>query len=358
MSDKLGVAVIGCGRISRSHFAAVSSQPELATLVAAVDTERALAEAAASSYGAQAVLTDIGAALERKDVDAVVLCLPNHLHAEVSILAAKAGKHVLVEKPMANSAAEAVAMVEAVERSGTVLAVGQCRRYFGAIRHLAENKANFGPLISIQVSLGVFWNSAQAPWWRDPSKANGLVIGLNGSHVIDFVQMMMEADPVRVHAEAVRRNACWEGEDEAMMLFSYPDRRLATVHLSFNQQPEENRKVLVFETGTAVVVADRHLSFNGKTLVEPGADENRHYLDEAVEFRRQFREFVMATRKQPNLAVSAAEGLRLTRTLDAVLQAFRSGEVVRLNGREAGANGMLAPSQRGAVASDLQPNKG
>jgi predicted dehydrogenase len=313
----------------------------LATLIAAVDADKSLADSAADRYGAKLALTDIEAVLARGDIDAVVLCLPNHLHAPVSIMAANAGKHVLVEKPMANAAEEAVAMAQAAERNGTMLAVAQCRRHFRAIQHLVDAKTEFGPLISAQVSLGVYWGDAQAPWWRDPSKAGGLVIGLNGSHVVDFVQLIMEADPIRVHAEAVRRKAYWEGEDEAMMLLAYPDRRLASIHLSFNQDPVENRKVLVYERGTAVVENDRHLSFNGKTLVEPGEDENRHYLDEAIEFRRQFREFVLALHGQPNRSVTAAEGIRLTRTLDAVHQAFRTGDSVRLDPIESGADASL-----------------
>ncbi|WP_109476334.1 Gfo/Idh/MocA family oxidoreductase [Paraburkholderia sp. C35] len=323
-----GIAVIGCGRISRSHLAAVATQPELATLVAAVDSDMSLATQAKQRYGAQHALDDVDAALARSDVEAVILCLPNHLHASVAIKAARAGKHVLVEKPMADTADQAHAMADAAREAGVVLAVAQCRRHFRAIRYLADHASDFGKLISAQVSLGVYWPDAQAPWWRDADKASGLVVALNGPHVLDFVQMVMQDDPLRVHAEAVRRNAFWAGEDEAMMLLAYPQGRIASVHLSFNQQPVENRKVLVYERGTAVVDNDTHLTFNGETLVAQGDDERRHYLDEAVEFQRQFREFALAIAGKPNRSVSAAEGIRLMRTLDAVHRAFRSGQSV------------------------------
>lgn len=330
MNPVPGIAVIGCGRISRSHLSAVSSQPELASLVAAVDSDLSLAQNAAARYGARIASDDIEEILARGDIDAVVLCLPNHLHASVAIRAAQAGKHVLVEKPMADTAADALAMADAAKRNGIVLAIAQCRRHFRAIQYLADAPARFGELISAQVSLGVYWGDAQAGWWREADKASGLVVALNGPHVLDFVQMVMAADPVRVHAEAVRRKDFWAGEDEAMILLAYPGRRLASVHLSFNQNPVENRKVLVFEHGTAVIEHDNHLSFNGETLVEPGEDEHRHYLDEAIEFRRQFREFALAIEGRPNRSVTAAEGLRLMRTLDAVHSAVRSGETVKL----------------------------
>jgi predicted dehydrogenase len=330
----LGIAVIGCGRISRSHLAAVVAESDLARLVATVDSNPSLAAEAAERYGARHALRSVDDALARDDVDAVVLCLPNHLHATVAIAAAQAGKHVLVEKPMADTEAEALKMADAAARHGVQFAVAQCRRHFRAIRYLIDHRSEFGALISAQVSLGVYWPDAQASWWREPDKAGGLVIALNGPHVLDFVQLVMDDDPLRVHAEAVRRKPYWAGEDEAMMLLAYPGDRLASVHLSFNQNPVEDRKVLVFEQGTAVIENDRRLSFNGKTLVEPGIDEDRHYLDEAVEFRRQFREFVLAVQGQPNRSVTADEGVRLIRTLDAVHQAFRTGEPVRLAPRQ------------------------
>ncbi|MGF6771780.1 putative dehydrogenase [Paraburkholderia sp. GAS199] len=332
MSRVTGIAVIGCGRISRSHLAAVSSQPELARLIATVDSDIGLALDAAKRYGAQVALDSVTDALARDDVDAVVICLPNHLHAPVAIEAARAGKHVLVEKPMADNAADARRMAEAAREGQVVLAVAQCRRHFRAIRYLAEHHAQFGRLISAQVSLGVYWAEAQAAWWREADKASGLVVALNGPHVLDFVQMVMGDDPLRVHAEAVRRNDFWAGEDEAMMLLAYPHKRLASVHLSFNQKPVENRKVLVFERGTAVIDNDTQLTFNGEMLVRQGDDEQRHYLDEAVEFQRQFREFALAIAGEPNHSVSAEEGIRLMRTLDAVHEAMRSGRTVELEG--------------------------
>jgi predicted dehydrogenase len=330
----LGTAVIGCGRISRSHLAAVNSHPDLAKLVAVVDADANLAQRAASEYGAEIAASTVDEVLARNDVHAVVICLPNDLHAPVAIAAARAGKHVLVEKPMATSAADAVAMAEAAEAAKITLAVAQCRRHFRAIQALDERRAEFGDLISIQVSLGVKWHEAQADWWRDPVRADSLVIALNGPHVLDFVHMMMKDLPLRVHAESVRKQEFWGGEDEAMILLAYPGKRIASVHLSFNQDPLEDRKVLVFEKGTAVLERDRKLLFNDQVLVEPGPEEGRHYLDEAVEFSRQFQEFVHAIRNQPNRSVLPEEGVRVMLTLEAALTAHKTQHVINVAAHE------------------------
>ena len=345
----LGTAVIGCGRISRSHLAAINHNPQLARLVAVVDENEVLRTRAAADYGSQLALSSVDEVLAHDEVEAVVICLPNDLHAPVALAAARAGKHVLVEKPMATSAADALAMAEAASAANITLAVAQCRRHFRAIQALNERRTEFGELISVQVSLGVKWHAPQADWWRDPVRADSLVVALNGPHVLDFVHMMMGELPLRVSCESARRQEFWGGADEAMILLSYPGDRLASVHLSFNQDPLEDRKVLVFEKGTAVVEQDRRLLFNGEVLVEPGSDEGRHYLDEAIEFSRQFEEFVRAVRGQNNRSVLAHEGVAVIQTLEAAILANKTHHVVHLEPADgASVNEAAQPKRKSA----------
>lgn len=323
----LGVAVIGCGRISFSHIHAIASQPRLGRLVAVVDSDAARARAAAAPYGARA-LTSLSQALSIDEVEAVDICLPNDMHADAAIEALEAGRHVLMEKPMAENAASALRMAEAAERSGRVLAIGQCRRHFRAMHVFMDRLGDLGEAFSVQVDLAVKWAEPQAPWWCEREKAAGLVIALNGPHALDFVQMVMGELPDRVHAESVRRQDVWSGEDEAMILLAYPRGRLASVRLSFNQQPPVDRKSVLCERGAARFVNDRALWIDERPVVEAAQDEARHYLDGAIEFSRQFAEFVKAARGQPSRSVRHGEGVQLMRVLDAVLEAAASGRVV------------------------------
>lgn len=313
----LGVAVVGCGRISFSHLRAITAQPQLGTLVAVVDVDRGLAEETAHRHGARFAFGSLDEALACKDVEAVDLCLPSFAHADATVIALKAGKHVLVEKPMADDAAAAARMVEAAKASGRILAVAQSKRQLAAIRYIQDNLASFGSLMTVEASFCVRWNGPQAPWWGTRRREQGLALALIGPHVLDFVQMVMGAMPHRVYAESVRRQSSWLADDEVTIMLAYPERRLATVHLSYNQDPPLIRKTLFFEGAIVVVDNDRDVQINGEMVLQVDPAEAHHALDGAIEFHRQFEEFVKAVRGQPNRCVFGQEGLQLMRVLEA-----------------------------------------
>src|SRR4051812_2863444 len=113
------VGLIGCGKVGRVHAAALRSIPE-AEFVAACDVSRDRAEGFAATFGVLP-FTDVKALL--REVDAVVIGTPHPLHAEPAALAAEAGVHVLVEKPMAATVADCDAMLAAAQKSGVLLGV-------------------------------------------------------------------------------------------------------------------------------------------------------------------------------------------------------------------------------------------
>jgi predicted dehydrogenase len=112
MSEQVGIAMVGCGQIAEAHLKAVAAV-QGARLVCCVDSEAERAQSAADRYRSLHWTTDYAEALGDADVDAVVLCLPHDLHLPFTVAAAEAGKHVLVEKPMAHNEAEAQKMVGA-----------------------------------------------------------------------------------------------------------------------------------------------------------------------------------------------------------------------------------------------------
>ena len=150
MSNRtIKVGLIGCGNIgTRAHLPACVHTSEV-ELVAVCDIIEERVRAAAERSGATAY-TDYRKLLERQDVDVVIIALPNDLHAEVSIAAAEAGKHVLCEKPMALTLEEADAMIEAHKAAGTKLMVGQSTRYGAAFKRLLDmlHEGTFGRLVA------------------------------------------------------------------------------------------------------------------------------------------------------------------------------------------------------------------
>src|SRR5437773_8920700 len=129
MTD-LGVAIFGAGRAGHGHARALAQTPGT-RMTAVFDTDRERADAFAETHGCLA-FTDSDSVLRRDDVDLVMVALPNFLHEQATIDAASAGKHVFLEKPMADTIEECERMLAAVERSGIHLLVAHSQRYFGS----------------------------------------------------------------------------------------------------------------------------------------------------------------------------------------------------------------------------------
>lgn len=121
------MAVIGAGYMGERHAQIYASLPDV-ELVAVCDVREAVARAVAARTGT-AACADYRALLARDDVDAVSVCTPDGLHREPCELAARSGRHVLVEKPIATTVADAQAIAEAAARTGVVLLVGHCLRF-------------------------------------------------------------------------------------------------------------------------------------------------------------------------------------------------------------------------------------
>jgi len=328
--EPVGTAVLGCGRVSDAHLEAICENNGYGRLEAVIDTDRNRAELSASRFNAPRALGALEEALEIPAIEAIVVCLPNHLHDEPTIAALQAGRHVLVEKPMADDYGQALRMSQAAQASGKVLAIGQSRRHTKAVRYLVDHLASYGRLRSVQESFCIWWDGPQTPWWAERTREQGLVLSLIAPHSLDFVQMIMGgAEPINVHAESVRHRDDWRADDEAMLLLSYPDRRLASVHLTYNQLPHVDRAVLLFDD-TVVQLDDRFvLTVNGERVVEPDEGELSEQARPALQFVWQFEEFAKAVRGQSNRSVLHEEGACLMRIVDAAKRAALTGTAVR-----------------------------
>jgi predicted dehydrogenase len=120
---RLGVGIVGCGEISVAHNTAYTALRDHVELVALADVVEAAARRRAQEFGVETVYTDYHDLIADQRVDVVAVCAPHYLHAPVAIAAAEAGKHVLVEKPMAMNVGEVHEMVEAARRGGVRMTV-------------------------------------------------------------------------------------------------------------------------------------------------------------------------------------------------------------------------------------------
>ena len=130
MSERLRIGIVGCGGIANGKHLPSLKAINRADIVAFCDLIPERAEKACAEYGAEGAktYTDYHRLLEDKSIDVVYVLTPNRMHAQVSIDALNAGKHVMCEKPMAKTAADARAMVEAAKKSGKKLTIGYQHR--------------------------------------------------------------------------------------------------------------------------------------------------------------------------------------------------------------------------------------
>ncbi|GAF10401.1 myo-inositol 2-dehydrogenase [Paenibacillus pini JCM 16418] len=195
--NKVRVAIIGAGSISESHLNAYQNNPN-AEIVAICDLNEERAKTVAQKYGAQKTYTDYQALLADPDVDAVSICTWNNLHAETSIAAVRAGKHVLVEKPLCRTVEEAHQIQQAVRESKAILQVGYVRRHDPNVELLQNfiNNDEFGNLYYAKASI-LRRLGNPGGWFADKERSGGGPLIDIGVHVIDLCWFMMGKPKVK-----------------------------------------------------------------------------------------------------------------------------------------------------------------
>ena len=327
---RLRVAVVGPGRIARAHLAAIRNGADLAELAVIVGLphEAERTRALASEFGATASSSDLDDVLADPSIDAVVLTVPNHLHCEIAVRALEAGKHVLVEKPLANTIEEVDDMMWAAEANGRVLMCAQCRRFFPGAGEAKRRMPELGRPVDIVHVLGVHVETAQADWWRSAEKTGGLALGLNGPHVIDTILWLVGERPIRVYAQVGRfKSDRWEGEDQATIVLTFADGSMATGHLSFNMQPHTNERWMIGPKGSMRLVHDRSLWIGGDNVLDGVLAA---YIDGDESFDNQFREFAAAIREGRAPMVSGKEARPVVEILAAALESARTNQPISL----------------------------
>jgi predicted dehydrogenase len=200
----LRVALIGCGGFSGAHVRRLRALPEVA-LAALCDSRPGqidgLVGRRLADHPPLPRFTDLGRMLAEVRPDAVVVCIPHHLHRMAAEQAFTAGCHVLVEKPLATSAADAQALVEAASRAGRVLGVGFNTPSAPAFRWLADRlrDGTLGDLRLVSAVLGQDWRRLTAGTWRQDAAPNpGGQLDDSGAHLLAGILHLIGEDPVEV----------------------------------------------------------------------------------------------------------------------------------------------------------------
>jgi len=250
---KIAFAVVGCGRIAAKHFEALESHPDSARIAAVCDVDPRALSAAQKRTGAPGYAT-LNELLDNTDVDAVVLATPSGLHSMQTVLAARTGRHVITEKPMATHWRDGLAMVQACDEAGVRLfVVKQNRRNttLQLVKRAMELK-RFGRMF--MVTINVFWSRPQEYYdgakWRGTWEFDGGALMNQASHYVDLVDWLVgPVESVQAYVATLARNI--QVEDTATVGVRWRSGALGSVNVTMLAYPKnfEGSITLVGEKG-------------------------------------------------------------------------------------------------------------
>jgi UDP-N-acetyl-2-amino-2-deoxyglucuronate dehydrogenase len=251
--------VLGCGRIAKRHLDLLGgNQIEGASLVAICDNNGRRLEAARQAHIEVASYDNLDAMLADPSVDVVSILTPSGMHAEHAVAAARAGKHVVVEKPMALRLEDADAMIAACDRARVKLFVVKQNRLNVPVLKAREALENgrFGKLVLGTVR--VRWRRDQSYYdqdnWRGTWAQDGGVLANQASHHVDLLEWFM-GDVISVHARSSRMLVDIEAEDTAIATLQFANGALGIVEATNAARPRdlEGSLSILGEGGTVVI---------------------------------------------------------------------------------------------------------
>ena len=253
---KLRLALVGCGRIAANHFGAMEGHSDHIELVDVCDIDPAALKAAVERTGAKghSQLADM---LKATTADLVVLTTPSGLHPQQTIDVAKAGRHVMTEKPMATRWQDGLRMVKACDDAGVRLFVVKQNRRNATLQLLkqAVEQGRFGRIYN--VAMNVFWTRPQDYYdqgngWRGTWEFDGGAFMNQASHYIDLLNWIVgPVESVMAYTATQARNI--EAEDSGVAAIQWRSGAMGTLNVSMLTYPKnlEGSITILGEKGTA-----------------------------------------------------------------------------------------------------------
>ncbi len=356
---RIRTALVGCGKVGQIHARALVALPE-SEFVAACDVDLSRATAFATRFSVKPYV-DVAKMLDECGVQALLIATPHPLHAQPTIEAARAGVHVLVEKPLAASLSDCDAMLEAVQASGTRLGVISQRRFYEPVQRMkaAIEAGKIG-----RPALGVFmmysWREPayylSDPWRGRWDTEGGGVLVNQSPHMIDLLMWLMDDEVAEVSGYWANLNhPSVAVEDTSVAILRFRNGGLGSIVASLAQKPGIYTKVHIHgSSGASVgVETDRGATFIAgvSTILEPPLNdlwtipsEEGQLAEFQTEDRTRFQEIDAVTyyhalqiedflqsviNNRPPL-VTGEDGRRVVALFQAIYESNREGKGIKL----------------------------
>ncbi|MDB6094242.1 MAG: hypothetical protein JWM32_1804 [Verrucomicrobia bacterium] len=316
-------AIIGCGSYGAEHAKFLSTYPGV-KLHAVADLAVERAEEFRVKFGAGYATGDVARIWADPEIEAVWICTQHHTHAPLAEAAAAAGKHFLLEKPLAITLADCDRIVTAVERSGVIAAAGFKLRFFPAV--VAARAFLAKPTLTMAQVIDDHWPSDF--WANDPVQGGGNVLS-QGCHMIDTVLHLHPSRPVRVYAAGGNRHhPSREIVDTAAITLTFADGAVANVAVGDCGVPPHASKFAMQQSDGA-----RSFSlFNRLNSLMTREDKKitEHPAHEELGAAVIDAPFIAAVAEGKGSPVSVQSARRTSAVVLAALESIKTGHVVDL----------------------------
>ena len=316
---RLGWGIIGIGNIVNGTIApAMLAEPEC-ELVAGVSRDRSRADAFAARFGAPGAYTDLRTMLDDPAVEAVFIATPNALHADQVVAAARAGKHVLCDKPLAIDTDSALRAVRAAADAGVSLGVNFDTRVLPWVRDvarmIAEGHIGHPRIVEVQVASGPRrWEN----WRADPAMVGLGTVHNVAVHALDFLRVILGSEPVEVTAMFDRPAGSPEVEYVALVLIRFDDGTLASVDAN-EAVPHPTNTISIFGTeGRILGSGFTRARADGELRVLRDTDETVTSYPAPQSHRASVAAFTSAVLSGEEPSPSGIDGLRSVELCDAI----------------------------------------
>lgn len=353
VENKIRIGIIGAGNIGNVHASEFSKLADECVITSITDTYLPLAVEKAKQHGIANVVSSPEELIQRSDVDAVIIGVPNQFHAPLAVQAIAAGKHVLLEKPMGINGDAARQILKASQASGRVVMVGHQMRWESVPMQIKE-QIDRGELGKIYTAKTGWFRRKGIPGWgtwftQMDQSGGGPLIDI-GVHMLDLALYLMgNPKPVSVYGATYAEfgpsrkgigtwgkpnwNGTYDVEDLATALIKMEDGSTLSLEVSWAVHMDTDNSPFIHLMGSEGGASYR--GAQGKLLTEkfdrPFETELRKADNDEGERARLSRHFLECIREGKQPITSALTGLTNNLVLDAIYESSRSGNEVKLD---------------------------
>ncbi|GER87633.1 dehydrogenase [Dictyobacter vulcani] len=321
------VGLIGCGGITAPHIKGYLRIPEQAKVTAVSDVVTENAEKRAAEVGGAEIFSDYNEMLAKADIDAVDICLPHHLHKDAIVAAARAKKHILCEKPLCLTVAEAEEVQKAVSENGVTLMCAHNQLTMPPVARVKQliQEGTFGKVYEIRTTDSFYhtFDPNSIGWRGNRAMIGGGELIDTGYHPTYLLLYLASSEPVEVTAMLSKhRLEFMDGEDSAQVLVRFADGAVGNIVTSWAYEPTST-------TEKFSLVAEKGYAYsNGKELCYKvrGGEEQKISYEGVDTFSEEIKDFVTCLQEGRRPVNTEAEGINV---LKVILGAYKSVEEKR-----------------------------